>query len=246
MNAGAAGAGIHAFGRRPTTLASMKLPIRLTCHLSAWLGDWPTGGPTSLIITSSPNRTTPGWDGNIRPVAGVATPEGAVLSVPEPHVESVQALGSTLDEVGPQLGRAMGLDDWRFFSGVFRWSDTPIAHDRPGVWLPRSDDRVLPWLRPFNGDVLVGFEDGEVAAGVGRKLHNQWGHELAVVTEAGHRGRGWAKRLVSQAAERVLEDGAIATYLHGPDNTASARTADAAGFPDRGWRILGLFPASPT
>ena len=130
-------------------------------------------------------------------------------------------------------------------SGVFRWSEEPIPFDRPGVWLPREHESVLPWLKPFNGDVLVGFEHGEIAAGVGRKLHDRWGHELAVVTENNHRGRGWAKRLVSQAAERVLDDGAVPTYLHSPTNEASARTADACGFPDRGWRILGIFPSDP-
>ena len=81
-------------------MASMTLPSRLSSHLSAWLGEWPTDGPTSLIITTSPNRTTPGWDGNVRPVAGVATPEGAVLSVPEEHVATVRSLGTTLDQVG--------------------------------------------------------------------------------------------------------------------------------------------------
>lgn len=218
---------------------------RLSSHLSSWLGAWPSGGPRSLIITSSPRREQPGWDGKIRPVAGVATPDGAVLSVPADAVSAVGSLGDSVDEVARRLPEILGRPDWRFYVGVFRWSEQPIPFDRPGVWLPRDHEAVLPWLKPFNGDVLVGFDDGEVAAGVGRKLHDEWGHELAVVTEEGHRGRGWAKRLVSQAAEQVLDDGAVPTYLHSPTNTASAQTADACGFPDRGWKILGIFPADP-
>ncbi|MDH3247805.1 MAG: GNAT family N-acetyltransferase [Acidimicrobiia bacterium] len=223
----------------------MPISSRLSSHLSSWLGAWPSDGPRSLIVTTSRRREQPGWDGNIRPVAGVATPEGAVLSVPKASVSAVRALGATLEEIAPKLGETVGRPDWRFYAGVFRWSETPIPFDRPGIWLPREDESVLPWLKPFNGDVLVGLDDGDVAAGVGRKLHDRWGHELAVVTEEGHRGRGWAKRLVSQAAERVLDDGAVPTYLHSPTNEVSARTADACGFPDRGWRILGIFPSDP-
>lgn len=167
------------------------------------------------------------------------------MSVPEHALADVGALGDTLDEITPRLAETLGRTGWRFYAGVFRWSEEPIPFDRPGVWLPHEHQSVLPWLKPFNSDVLVGFEDGEVAAGVGRKLHDRWGHELAVVTEAGHRGRGWAKRLISQAAERVLDDGAVPTYLHSPTNEASARTADACGFPDRGWKILGIFPSDP-
>ena len=223
----------------------MSISGRLSSHLSSWLGVWPSDGPRSLIVTSSPRREQPGWDGTVRPVAGIATPEGAVLSVPEDAVAAVRTLGDTLEEITPRLSDTLGRPGWRFYAGVFRWSEQPIPFDRPGVWLPRDHASVLPWLKPFNGEVLVGFDDGDVAAGVGRKLHDEWGHELAVVTEEEHRGRGWAKRLVSQAAERVLDDGAIPTYLHSPTNEASARTADACGFPDRGWRILGIFPSDP-
>ena len=53
--------------------------------------------------------------------------------------------------------------------------------------------------------------------------------------------RGLARRLVAQAARRLLTDGATVTYLHDPANTASARVADACGFPDRGWQVWGLF-----
>jgi predicted GNAT family acetyltransferase len=92
--------------------------------------------------------------------------------------------------------------------------------------------------------VLVTLEDDRYVAGVGIKQHDRFGRELAVVTEPAARGRGLARRLVAQAARRVLDEGAIPTYLHAPDNVASARVAEASGFPDRGWHVLGFFPRS--
>jgi hypothetical protein len=32
----------------------------------------------------------------------------------------------------------------------------------------------------------------------------------------------------------------VPTYIHDPANTASAHTADAAGFPDRGWTVIAV------
>lgn len=222
----------------------MQQPPALVAHLRSWLGAWPPPSP-GLTVVGTEARTTPEWDGRIRPVRGVATPTGTVLSVPPELVATVQKLGSTIDDVGPALPHALRLDGWRFHAGVFRWSDDPVVLDEPGVWVKPDNPLIPEWLRPFNADVLIGWDGNEIAAGVGRKVHDRWGQELAVVTEDGHRGRGWAKRLVSQAAHRVLREGAIPTYLHGPTNEASARTADAIGFPDRGWRILGLFPGAP-
>ncbi|MFP5331299.1 MAG: GNAT family N-acetyltransferase [Acidimicrobiia bacterium] len=212
---------------------------RIQRHLESWLGVWPP--PTmSVTVVGSPRRISPGWDGSIRPVAGVQTPAGTVLSVPPDRVDEIRSLGEDLDSIGRHIGAVLDRPGARLFSGVFRWSDDPAPDRSRGVWVPTGDPRLPEWLTPFNGDVLVGLVDGEVAAGVGRKQHDRWGHELAVVTEPGFRGQGWATDLVAQAARRVLDDGAVPTYLHAPDNDASARTADAAGFPDRGWRILGL------
>jgi len=53
-------------------------------------------------------------------------------------------------------------------------------------------------------------------------------------------GRGLARRLVAQATRRVLNEGGIPTYLHADADVRSAKVADEAGFPDRGWRILGV------
>nr|WP_246277875.1 GNAT family N-acetyltransferase [Phytohabitans rumicis] len=98
------------------------------------------------------------------------------------------------------------------------------------------------WLRPFGGEVLIAREPstGAYLAGVGIKRHDGHGNELSVGTEERARGQGLARRLVAQAARRVLDEGAVPTYLHSFDNVASARVAEAAGFPDRGWIVYGV------
>jgi GNAT superfamily N-acetyltransferase len=218
---------------------------RLTEHLRTWLGAWPDGGPEGLVVVGHRARAEPGWDGAVRPVAGVATPRGAVVSVPPEGLDAVRALGTDQRELAAGVGAALDLPGWRFASGAFRWSHAPAGGEAIGTWVARHDDRVPAWLRPFNGDVLVALVDDVVAAGVGRKQHDRHGHELAVVTEEAHRGKGLAARLVAQAARRVLDDGAVPTYLHAPGNAASAATAERAGFPDEGWQVLGLFPGEP-
>lgn len=222
---------------------------RLRAHLRSWLGAWPPVRPVHVV--GSERRVEPGWDGAVRALNGVATPDGAVVSVPPAAearvaavVEELEADGvpDVLAALGERLADLLDLPGARYGEGVFRWSTEPAASDDPGTWLPHDDPRVPEWLDPFNGDVLVALaDDGSVAAGVGRKQHDPHGHELAVVTEEAHRGRGFAQRLVTQAARRVLADGAVPVYLHAESNVASARTADASGFPDVGWRILGLF-----
>jgi len=106
-----------------------------------------------------------------------------------------------------------------------------------------ADDPVVPdWLRVFGGEVLLALDPaiGAYLAGVGIKRHDRYGRELSVGTEPAARGQGLARRLVAQAARRVIADGAVATYLHDPANLSSARVAAAAGFPDHGWKIIGV------
>jgi GNAT superfamily N-acetyltransferase len=223
----------------------VDLAGRLERHLAAWLGEWPPAGP--LTVVGSDNRTRPGWDGKVYPVAGVATPDGAVLSVPPDLVGAVRAAGDDLDTVAAALPGLVGRPDARFGRGVFRWCHSLLdgVGDPGAVWLPPDDERVPPWLAVFNGDVLVHLdEDGRYGAGVGRKRHDEFGQELSVATAEHLQGRGLARRLVAQAARRVAGEGAVATYLHAVSNTASAHVAEAAGFPDTGWWILGLPVAS--
>lgn len=214
---------------------------RLQRHLQRWLGAWPPARP--LVVASAPSRTEPGWDGAIHPVVGVSDGTHVVLSVPPDRVDAVSSLATDLDGLRstPGLGDALGRPGARLFEGVFRWSEAPAPLDDAGEWVPVADPRVPPWLLPFGGEVLMAFDDeGTSIAGVGIKRHDDLGRELAVVTEEAAQGRGLARRLVAQAARRVLDEGGIPTYLHADANVRSAKVADASGFPDRGWRILGV------
>lgn len=217
----------------------------LTTHLRAWVGAWPpTGG---IEVTGPPSRDRPGWDGAVRPFVGVdAGAAGTVLAVPAAHREAVAA---TVSDLGwhERARRVVAdrLGGGTIAAGVFRSAHDVPGDDRlpdAGTWVEAADPRVPPWLRPFNGGVLLALDDhGAYAAGVGVKRHDEVGHELSVGTDDAHRGRGLGRRLVAQAARRLLAEGAAVTYLHAPDNHASARVADAAGFPDHGWRVWGLF-----
>jgi len=207
--------------------------------LRSYLGDWP--GRPGLTVVGSAERTRPGWDGEIRSVAGVRSPEGGVISVPPDLTDRVRAEVPDWDSVPERLPGAVGQPGARAFFGTFRWTTTPADLPDVGEWIPATDPRVPPWLHPFGGDVLVVLIDDVYAAGVGIKRHNADGLELSVGTEEEHRGHGYAARLVAQAARWVLARGAVPIYLHDPANTASDRTAARAGFPDLGWRILGLW-----
>lgn len=227
------------------TADAITAPL-LEGHLREWLGAWPPGG--AIDVVGSPARTRPAWDGSVVRVLGVATPEAAVLSVPPSDVATVGDVVGPLRDRGvrQRIVASLGEHSKVLGRGVFRWSTDVAPHDAlpdAGEWVDADDARVPDWLRPFNHpQVLIAWDDdGRYGAGVGIKRHDPVGHELAVVTEERLRGRGMGRRLIAQAARRVLADGGLPTYLHGPKNTASARVADAVGFPDRGWSIYSLF-----
>jgi GNAT superfamily N-acetyltransferase len=169
-----------------------------------------------------------------------------VLSVSPALIQSPGAgdaarIAAALKDGQPEraMPAAFRRPDLRFGRAILRWAEQPVALPEIGEWVAADDRRLPAWLRVFNGGTLVAWDtEGRVAAGVGIKRHNAFGHELAVATEPAHRGRGLARLLVAQAARRVVADGAIPLYLHAPGNLASARVADAAGFPDRGWRLM--------
>jgi GNAT superfamily N-acetyltransferase len=215
---------------------------RLTLHLSSWLGQWPGRRP-GLDVVGSTQRLRPGWDGRVHPVLGVRTPGSGVLSVPPDQLAALAPLADLgPDQLLAALPAALGKPNAVVYQGVFRWSATPAELPDAGIWVPADDPVVPAWLRVFGGEVLLALDPatGAYLAGVGIKRHDRYGRELSVGTEPAARGQGLARRLVAQAARRVIADGAVATYLHDPANLASARVAAAAGFPDLGWKIIGV------
>lgn len=211
---------------------------RLHRHLRNWLGAWP---PTAEVtVVGCARRAAPNWDGAVRPLAGIRTPEGTVVSVPPDRLDAVRAASSTLEEVLEALPGALGQPGGVVGQGVYRYSVAPPELEPIGEWVPADAPEVPAWLRPFGGRVLVVREEGQYVAGLGIKRHDEFGQEVAVATEEPWRGRGLATALVARAATGILRSGGVPIYLHGRGNTASARVADAAGFPDRGWFVLGL------
>ena len=235
-------------GKQSIAVDDPSVGRRLERHLQDWLGVWPPRSDLDLVVW--PGRDRPGWDGGTWTGLGVESPDGAVLSLsPSLRVDSntvdparvLAALHSP--DAATATPAALGQPDLLLGDAVFRWSDQPTLLPDAGEWVSAGDPRVPAWLRPFSGEVLVAWdESGAFAAGVGRKRHNAHGQELAVATEPAHRGRGLARALVAQAARRVLAEGAVPLYFHEAANVGSARVADAAGFPDRRWRVVGLFP----
>jgi GNAT superfamily N-acetyltransferase len=236
------------------------VPAPLAQHWQAWTGATAEqvallgrGGPSQVVVVGSPGRLAPGWDGDVHGVTGIADAEGsAIVSVPPDHAAWAQrfvADGGSLDELRAALPERMGVPTHVVYRGICRWAvDVPPASvlTDAGEWLPAADPRVPEWLKPFGGDVLVVLDDDGYVAGVGLKHHDEHGEEISVGTEEAARGRGLARRLVAQAARSLLARGIVPTYLHDPANIASAKVADAAGFPDRGWTVLGLFgPIGP-
>ncbi len=219
---------------------------RLTLHLRSWIGEWPPPA-TGVHVVGDQSRLEPTWDGTVRTLQGVGDGHGVVISVPPDAVDAVtEAIGDDLARpgLGNDLGEILGVGPAAFGAGVFRTTDRidPDLTDL-GEWFEHQTDDLPEWLRPFNGPRLVAYDlDGQTIAGVGIKVHDQYGQELSVVTDEAARGLGYARRLVATAARRVLAEGSVPTYLHAPDNTASARVADAVGFADRGWKVYGLWP----
>lgn len=224
--------------------------MSLAAHLREWIGAWPPPLP-GLTVVASQTRTEPGWDGRTRDLLGAVKPDGdgVITVVPQIHREVADLLHGESAEAleDPDLraavGELAGGQDAVLGLGVLRWATEVDDRLAPiGVWLDHTDPRVPAWLEPFGGQALVVLDDdGEYAGGVGIKRHGPAGHELSVVTHEDHRGKGWGTRLVATAARHELAAVPVVTYLHGRDNAASARLANTVGFPDRGWRVLGVF-----
>jgi len=224
----------------------------LESHLRSALGMWPPRADKTVSVATSRQRAFPGWDGVVVPAVGLETPSGTVVSVP-PHLlhDVAQTLAATpvdpLDGIGEIVRERLARESLQRV--VYRWlSPTEVVADLDdiGDWHPRrrTDDPL--WLEPFDGGVLIATVDGRHAGALGLKAHDEHVAEIAVVVPSERRESGIARRLVAQATRAILASGRTALYLHLPDNTASARVAEAVGYSDEGWRLLEWPPRNST
>jgi GNAT superfamily N-acetyltransferase len=219
--------------------SEIDLDQRVARHLMHRLGAWPPEG--GLSIVASELRDEPEWDGVVRPVVGLETPTGVLISVPPAAFPEVERLArGGLQELSAKIGAVFNQEETLGF-GVFRYLDHIVDLEELGEWVETDDVRLPAWLRPFNGGVLIACdEENRYMAGVGLKRLDEFGSEIAVGTEPEFRGRGLARRLVATAARHLLGFGSTATYEHVIGNDASGAVASAAGFRDRGWRAIHL------
>jgi GNAT superfamily N-acetyltransferase len=211
--------------------------------LRDWLGRWPP--ERAFDVVGCDRRAEPGWDRLVHPAIAVASPQRMVLSVAADRVAAATALSPAetvdLDRLRAGLGAAVSCPRQPCVQWVFRWSTAPAELPEAGAWISATTGPVPAWLRPFGGEVLVARDGaGRPVGGVGIKRHTPLAHEIAVVVAQQARRRGLGRRLVGQAARRILDGGAVPFYLHAAANTASARLAEAAGFPDTGWHMYEL------
>lgn len=222
-------------------VAATALPALLRQHLTGWAGWLPA--TDELRVVASARNAELGWDGRPQLLTGIGDPAGRTVVAVPPAAAALLA-----HHQGPGGARSLGLlpgvlgkDGHTVDRVAFRWTEAPADLPDAGVWVDSASPRLPGWLRPFGGQALVVFDDhGQYLAGVGVKRHDELGHEISVGTEPPARGRGLARRLVAQAARRILDQGRIPTYLHAFDNAASSCVAAAAGFPDIGWSALML------
>lgn len=220
-------------------LLTATMPAPLVRHLRSWAGAVPSRPGVTVVANSRVSR--PGWDGRPELLTGLVSPEGGcVVSLPP---GAAYAATTLLGEDGPLdvLPALIDLPQRSVERRVYRWTTEPTDLPQIGTWLPAHAPDVPDWLHPFGGHVLTALSPhGRQLAWVGIKRHDALVHEVAVTTAPEARGLGLARALVAQAARAVLDAGAVPTYLHLPDNVASARVAESAGFADQGWHSLAL------
>ncbi len=196
----------------------------------------------SVQFLPSDRRSRPGWGGYTVPVFALSTAKGGVVSCrpdmlgPPSRELRHAARDEPLAEADFERLRRMARRVVPFaysLSGFVLYCDR--ASFRPfgdlAERLDPADNRGSTLRRRFDGEIfVVRGPRGEIASWSAIKLKSDQVWEIAVVTEAAYRGRGYARQAVSAATRHIIEQGRMALYVHDRTNHASAKVCRALGY----------------
>jgi RimJ/RimL family protein N-acetyltransferase len=199
-------------------------------------------GRSGVFVIASEKRARPGWGGYTVPILAVSTPGGGVVSARPDLADQARADVAARPSPGPLVA-----EDFERLRRLSRRA-VPYAYCLSGdiLYVDRDHFRPIPGnarmlqstdaggadlRRRFDGEIFVvrGLR-GEIASWAAIKLKSNDVWELAVVTEAPYRGRGYAKQAVAAATGYILDHGRLALYIHDRTNRASARVCRALGY----------------
>ena len=194
-----------------------------------------------LHVLRIEGRARPSWGGYTVPLFAVSTAEGGVVSCRPDLVERVQrelrgTWRGVLDAEALDALRRVGRQAVPYAYSLNGYALTVQSSDfRPmdgaAERLLPSDPRGRDLRRRFDGEIfVVNGSRGEIAAWSAIKLKADDVWEIAVVTEAPYRGRGYAKQVVSAATRHILDSHRAPLYVHDRANHASARVCRSLGY----------------
>jgi GNAT acetyltransferase len=197
-----------------------------------------------VTVLATPRRGLPAWHGYTLPIVALSFAPGAVVACrPDLADQLLAELGS--DSHQPYLDGPAFRRLWRAIqrcmpnaftlAGDFRAADAAtlsLSHTVGRAEHIADDDPAALHLRTrFDGAVFgVRGPRGRLVSWAALKLKSDHVWEVAVATEADHRGRGYARDVVSAAARFTLEHDRLPIYIHDGDNSSSAFVARAVGF----------------
>ena len=189
-------------------------------------------------------RGLPAWHGYTLPIVGLSFAPGAVIACRPDLIDRLRGeLGSDAHQRyldGPafrRLWRAIQRSTPNAFTlaGDFRAADAatfaPAQSAARAEHIAEDDPAALHLRTRFDGAIFgVRGPRGRLLSWAALKLKSDTIWEIAVATEADHRGRGYARDVVSAAARYTLDHGRLPTYIHDRDNGTSAFVARVTGF----------------
>jgi GNAT superfamily N-acetyltransferase len=195
-----------------------------------------------IHLVPSDRRSRPGWGGYTVPVMALSSQQGGIVSCrPDLLAPISQELAlvpsdQPLDEVAFERLRrvarravpyAYSLSGYSLYCDAAQFQPT----GRLAEPLSPGDGRGVDLRRRFDGEIFVIWGvRRDIASWAAIKLKSTDVWEIAVVTEAPYRGRGYAKQVVSAATEHILSHGRLALYVHDRTNHASARVCRSLGY----------------